>query len=256
MKKLIVVAAAFMPLMAASPLEAQTNCLSSVTLRSVVGDKYLNFANGAELYGEPVAQSQLLVNFRNGFYIELWNSTPFGDWNENLGTEQDVGVGWTGPLSLCGLSGGFGETVLDIGVSYFDEPDLAKLGSDDIVKSYLQLSHDFTIGGHKFSALAHYRNYTAMPRSSFRGGSYLGVGMATTVPLVKVSITTSLSPVWDFGGFGADDGLMLQGGAELDWKLGKRITLILPQVMYYAPLTMDDRPLDAVVFGGFSIALW
>ena len=60
-----------------------------------------------------------------------------------------------------------------------------------------------------------------------------------------------MSLVYDNGGFGCDDGLLLRGSAELDWAITKHLSLVLPQVNWYAPVTVrDNRVVDCVLFAG------
>jgi hypothetical protein len=223
-----------------------------VTFRSVVASKYLAFGSGGMLYDKPAIQSDLFLSFHDGLYLDLWHSAPFRGYNHNFGTEQDFGVGWSGPLSALGLKSQPSDTTLDIGVTYFDEPSLSVLGAQDIIYSHVKLSKAFkwtTINGC-------YENYVAMPSSPYRGGSLFSAGASNSASFFKdlTSASVSLSLVYDTGGFGLDSGLLFRGSVELDWKLSKRLTMVMPQVNYYVPVTVhDSRPsFDKVVFGGLG----
>lgn len=228
-----------------------SNWTPSVTLRSVVASKYLAFGSGGTLYDKPAIQSDIFVSFRNGFYVDLWNSTPFKGHDNNFGWEQDLGIGWAGPLSTFDLKGFASDMTLDIGSTYFDEPGLLTIGAKDILYNHVKLSKAFKW----VTVFGNFENYIAMPGSPYHGGNLYSIGASKGTSFFKdrVSASTSLALTYDDGGFGMDKGFLLRGSAELDWKLTKHLTMILPQVNYYAPLTVrDSRSLDAVVFGGFS----
>jgi len=222
----------------------------TVSLRSVYASKYLVFGTGAVLYDKPVIQTDLFVSFRNGVYLDLWNSTPFEGYNRNFGTEQDFGIGWAGPLSKFGVKGPLSSITLDIGTTYFDEPKVLTFGAKDILWSHAKLTKEF-----KWATIyGSFDNFLEMPGSPYKGGNVatFGASKGTSMFNGLLNPSTSLALVYDNGGFGNDRGFLLKGGAELDWRITKRVTLILPQVTYYAPVGVDDsRKLDCVWFAGF-----
>ncbi|GEM_PF-1203756 len=253
MKKFVVSLVTLLALISAAKSEETTNSpwTPSVTLRSVAANKYSAFGSGGVLYNKPVVQSDIFIGFHNGFYIDIWNSTPMsGPYNQNFGTEQDLGLGWAGPLSTFGLkSGPLADVVIDAGTTYFDEPGLQTLGSKDILYSHLKVSKDLSW----FTANFMYENYTVMRNTPYGGGSLYSVGASKSVLLLNGLLTasTSVSLVYDNGGFGCDDGLLLRGSAELDWAITKHLSLVLPQVNWYAPVTVrDNRVVDCVLFAG------
>lgn len=228
-----------------------SNWTPSVTLRSVIASEYLMFSTGSILYDKPVIQTDLFVIFRNGFYFDLWNSAPFEGYDHNLGTEQDLGIGWAGPLFVFGINGKASDMILDIGIAYFNEPKLLTLGADDVLYSHVKLSKEFKLA----TISGQFENYASMPGSFYPGGNLFSIGFNKGRSFFKdrVSASTSLALAYGTDMFGLDSGFFLRGSVELDWKLTKRLTMILPQVNYYAPLTVhDNRSLDAVVFSGFS----
>ena len=227
----------------------------SVNLRTVVASKYLAFGSGGTLYDKPVIQSDIFTSFQNGFYVDLWNSTALTGHDSNFGWEQDLGIGWAGPLSTFGICGYASDMTLDIGTTYFDEPGLLTLGAKDVLYSHVKLSKAITKW---FAMNGEYENYVTMPKTGYQGGSLFSLGASTSKSFLGhnddlVTASTALAIVYDNGGFGCDDGFLLRGSAELDWKLTTHVTMILPQVNYYVPVTMQDsRRLDAVVFAGFG----
>ena len=74
----------------------------SIALRSVTANKFM-FSNGGVGYGKSVIQTDLNVSFKSGIYFDLWNSLPFKKNKEELGTELDYNMGWTGskPSEQC-----------------------------------------------------------------------------------------------------------------------------------------------------------
>ena len=232
--------------------DTNSNKFPSVTLSSVVANKYLAFGSGGMIYDRPVLQSDLLISFQNGFYADVWNSSPFERYDHNYGTEQDFGIGWSGPLSTFGVKNKMSDLNLDIGITYFDEPHVLTLGSDDIIYSHVKVSkmiYGVTLYGS-------YENYMSMPGSSCPGGNLYGVGINKKMSFFgdKLNASASIGPSYDSGGFGLDNGFLIHGEAELDWKLSEHMSLILPQVRYYIPITVNDsrRSFDEVIAGGLS----
>jgi hypothetical protein len=214
----------------------------TVIVKSLAASKYLAFGSGGMLDKDPALQTLLLVTYPNGFNFSLWNSTNFKKWNSTLGSEVDYSVGWSGEIG-GGLSA-------NIGVIYFDEPDVFTLGAGDIVYPQVTISRKF--GESRVSIGV--ENYTVMPHSGFKGGNLYSIGASRNASLTEnLSVGNSLTLVYDDGGFGYDNGLLLRGSLTLDWKLSDRMTLILPQINYYVPLTThDNRGNDAVFFGGLA----
>ena len=225
----------------------------SVTFRTTVSERYPSFGSGSILYDKWVIQSDLCTSFRNGVYIDLWNSTPLTTgWNKNLGSEQDLGIGWNG--NVKGIS-------MSLGSTYFDEPDLGTIGKGDTLYTHLTLSKQFYCDSRwkSFGVNAEFENYTTMPESGFQGGNLYSVGASKSLSFFKdrVSANTSLSLVYDDGGFGFDSGMLLRGYAGLDVKISKRVCLTPIQVLYYAPLTVrDSRELIGVLSASLSIKIW
>jgi len=89
MKKLIVSSLAIIFCIASVTVfaaETNANWIPSVSVRSVVASKYLAFGQGFVNHDKPVVQTDIFAAFDCGFYIDLWNSTPFDGYNKNLGT--------------------------------------------------------------------------------------------------------------------------------------------------------------------------
>ena len=236
---------------------------STATFQSAIGSKYLAFGSGTVLYDRPVIHSDLKIRFENGLYIDLWGSQPANDqWNANFGTEIDLGLGWEGPLSRIGVSGKLSDIQVSIGTSYFDEPDLSLLGAGDTLYSHLTLSKNITSLPIPLSVNAEFENYVTMPGTAVNGGNLYSIGASTCLSPFKDRLNgklvaiSSLSLVYDDGGYAMDSGLLLRGFVELDWNVSKRLTTFV-QGLYYAPLTVkDSRELDAMVFVGFRIKCW
>jgi hypothetical protein len=223
----------------------------SVTFSSVLASKYVSSVSGGTCYDKPMVQSDLFISFQNGFYVDLWNSTPFQGYNHNYGTEQDFGIGWSGALSTFGLKGPVSDLVLDVNFEYFDEPVLLTFGAGDILYGKINLSKAF-----KWVTInACYEDCVNMPGTGCKGGSFYSVGASKGVSFFKdrVNASTAFMFTYDDGGYGLDKGFFLHGSAELDWKLTKHLTLFLPRVKYALPLTVhDDRSPNIGFLGGFS----
>jgi ribose 5-phosphate isomerase B len=172
--------------------------------------------------------------------------------DENFASEIDYGLGWSGSLSKFGLKGQVGDLVVDLGITYFDEPGVFTFGPGDVWYSHVKLTKSID----KVNVFALFENYTVAPGSGFEGGNLYSVGASTfrSVPKTPLSLFCSLSCTYDDGGFGFDNGFLLKGCVEADWKVTSHISLILPRISYYVPLTVrDSRETDAVISGGISL---
>ncbi len=245
MKKYIVNAVFFCAVLV--PFMGARAASPEITLSSMFATKYLEFSRGFVLHNEPVLQTDLLVTFTNGpvngLYLDLWNSTGFDRWNNNLGDEIDYGIGWNGTIK------GFGAHV---GFTYLNEPNPLTFGSGDILYTHVRLTKDFK----PFSVTLGYENHTTMPGSDFEGGNLVSLGVSRSFNFCesRFSLTTSLSSIYDFGGFGLDRGFFLKGSAGIGWNINKHLTIAPLAVTYYVPLTVrDSRETDAVLFSGFIL---
>jgi len=258
MKQLIVSIILASILVTSQAAENNTNSnwsVSDITLSSQVANQYLAFGSGTVLYDKPVLHSDLRVNLQNGIYFDLWNSTPLNTgWGENYGSEVDYGVGWNGPLSKLGVTGPLSDLGISIGTSYFDEPKVGSFGGGDTLYSHLTVTKSFT----HLSVSAEFENYLTMPETGIRGGNLYSIGASKSMSFFKdrLSATTSLAAVYDSGGYGMDKGFLLRGFAELDWNVTKKFTVIIPQLFYYIPVTVNDRQLDAMVYVGIRYKFW
>ncbi|MDO8593969.1 MAG: TorF family putative porin [bacterium] len=224
---------------------AEERYLPTVTLSSYVADKYLQFGKGSVLSKDPVVQSDLFISWKNGLFVDLWNSRSLrGSWDDgSLGNEIDYGVGWKGTLAT-NLS-------LAVGVTYFDEPRAFTFGAGDILYSHAFLTRDFK----HLSVTAGYENYVTMPRSGFRGGNLISLGVSKSQSFCKdrIGLRTSVAGVYDTGTLGTDSGLILRGSAGADWNVTKRLTVNVIGVNWYVPLTSHDkRTTDAMVYSGLT----
>lgn len=221
--------------------EGKTNNWPNVTLSSLVANKYLQPGTGDVLHNRPVIQTDLLLSFKNGLYLDLWNSRSLqGKWNDgNLGNEIDYGLGWDGVVK--GLAA-------HIGFSYYDEPKAFTLGSGDIFYTELRLGKELKW----LSVTAGYQNYATMPDSGFQGGHLISIGASRAQSLYgdKVVFNASFAGVYDTGTLGTLAGFMLRGNAGVNWNISKCFTFNVVSVNYYVPLTR--RATDAMVMSGLT----
>lgn len=228
---------------------------ASVTFSSGVANQYISFGSGAVLYDEnPVLQSDLFVSFENGFYADLWNSKSFvSSWGENLGDELDYGFGWAGSIG-----GGF---TLDIGVTYFDEPTIADFAEGDILYTHVKLSHEietfseFGLGTLTVSGM--FDSYKTLFGTDYDGGNLYGIGANINQVWGKTtSFNLNQVLAYDDGGFGLDDGFIIEWSAGLTHRLSDRTSLVLPSITLYTPLSVHDaRETELVLYGGIKVGL-
>ena len=241
---LIVVAASL--LFAGFKTQAGESQWPNVTVSSLVASEYRGFATGNLLSKDPAVQSDVFVAFKDGLYIDVWNSRSLkGSWNDSsLGNEIDYGAGWKGNIAT--------NLTLNVGISYCDEPRVFTFGGGDMVYTHASLTRDFT----HLSVTAEYENFTTMPNSGFRGGNLISLGVSKYQSFYKekIGVRASAAGAYDMGTLGSGAGFILRGSAGVDWNISKRLTFNVLSANWYAPLTPHDkRVADAVVFSGFTL---
>ena len=227
------------------PVQAEESQWPSVTVSSLVADKYMAFGTGSLLSKDPVIQSDVCISFKSGLYVDLWNSKSLnGSWDDgSFGNEVDYQVGWKGSITPS--------LRFNVGVTYFDEPNAFTFGAGDIVYTHAFLTRDFK----HLSVTAGYENYVTMPGSGFCGGNLISLGVSKYQLFLqgKLGVRASVTGVYDAGTLGTRSGFIVKGSTGLDWNVSKRCTLNILGVDWYAPLTAHDkRVTDAVMYTGFT----
>ena len=225
--------------------KAAENTGPSATVSTYIADKYLGFATGNVLSRDPVIQSDIFISWKNGLYIDLWNSRSLrGTWdNGSLGNEVDYIVGWKGMIAT--------NLTLNVTVGYLDEPKAFTLGAGDILYPHAFLTRDFKY----LSVTAGFENYTTMPRSGFQGGNLISLGVSKYQSLwnSKIGLRASVVGVYDDGTLGSGKGFILRGGTGVDWHITKRLTVNVIGVNWYVPLTPHDkRVANTMVYSGLT----
>ncbi|MDO8593981.1 MAG: TorF family putative porin [bacterium] len=242
MKKLIVTLTALLALNTQAeenlPAEAGQPQPVSITLSSVVANKYLFSGTGGVLSENPVIQTDLFFAHKSGVYLDLWASRSLkGKWDDgSLGNEVDYGVGWNGSIK------GF---TAHVGVTYFDEPQSFKFGAGDILYSHVRVGKDFK----PLTLTLGYENLVTMPDSGFQGGNLFSLTASKSVSFWndRMNVSASLAGVYDTGTLGSDTGFFLRGTAGLNWNISKRLVANVVSVNYFI-----REKSSAMVSSGFT----
>ena len=218
----------------------------AITLNSYVANQYLAFGTGVVLSTSPVIQTNLNLTFPNGVYVNLWASqSTKGNWNNasNLGDEIDYGIGWKGSISK--------HLTLDFGFGYFDEPRLGTFGGGDILYTHVFLTRAFK----HFAVTAGFENYIAMPKSGFKGGNLISIGIGKDWSFLndKIGAHASVAGVYDTGTPGARPGFFIRGNAGADWNVTKRFTLNVIGLNWFLPAASHGTETDAMLWSGATI---
>lgn len=226
--------------------QAQDNTSPSITMSSYAANKYLAFGTGSVLTKDSVAQTDLFVSFKSGLYVDLWNSRSLtGKWNDgSFGNEVDYGAGWKGSVAKS--------LILNVGVTYFDEPRAFTLGAGDILYPHAFLTKEFRL----LSVTVGYEDYIAMPGSGFKGGSLVSLGASWSRSFGKASLHASFTGVYDTGTIGTSHGFIARGCAGADWSQNDRLTLNVLGVNWFVPVTPHDKRVsNAMVFTGLTFKI-
>lgn len=224
---------------------AGENTGPSVTVSSYISDKYLAFGTGSVLSKDPAVQSDLFISWKNGLFLDLWNSRSLrGSWNDgSLGNEIDYQIGWKGTLAT-NLS-------LAVGATYFDESRALTLGAGDILYTHAYLTKNFT----HLSMTAGYENYVTLPKSGFQGGNLISLGVSKYQNFCggRIGLRASAVGVYDTGTLGTDAGFILRGSVGVDWSVTKRLTVNAVGINWHIPITPHDKRIpNTMVYTGLT----
>src|SRR3989344_7624882 len=160
-------------LLATNPAKAE-ECrplVKSVSIESSIRTGYLS-AFGVRYSHNPVGQTSYTVTLCNGLYANLWHSLDLKSGpNNGSGDEIDATVGWSGNLGSSGLT-------LDLGVTHQNIPPVSRLGKEDYVSPYLELTApEQELGKHRLAPYVRLEVYRDMARgqtANFQPFVYLG----------------------------------------------------------------------------------
>ncbi|MEI8061782.1 MAG: TorF family putative porin [bacterium] len=219
---------------------------NNITLTTYAANHYLSFGSGRVLSKDPVIQTDVRISYGTGIYLDLWGSRSLkGKANSrSLGNEIDYGLGWRGLVAP--------HLTLDVGVTYFDEPKVGRLGAGDIIYTHANLTRDYS-----FAAVTlGYENYVTMPRSGFQGGNLctLGVSKGWSLCSDKVGVHASAAAVYDTGTLGTKPGFLFRGNAGVDYKQSKHVTFNLIGANWYAPVTGIGTKANIMWMSGMTVS--
>jgi len=239
MKKALLVLGMLFVMLSAMVLIA--NAKASAAISSIVIEKYIG-ASGAVCYDKPVIQTNVWVGWKSGFYVDLWNSSPFKGFNEvyNYGTEADYCIGFSHSLFKS-------KTIVDVYLSFCDEPSLGKVNGEDLFYNYLKLSRSTK----NMMFWLQYDNVAFTAASSYNGANRFCIGASATKKLSKLGVTAWVSPVLDTG-----HGVFLKGEVKAEWSLTKKFSIVLPGVKWFVPVQLNDgRIFEKAFYTGFNYSL-
>lgn len=215
---------------------------------------FTSYVTDATIYHKkPVLQSAVTVAWKNGFWLNVWDS--IGEKN-TFANEIDYTIG-------------YGQTVfgIDLGVSlsYFDVIDLGH-ADGDVLKLTLSASKTWSIGAHALTPFVesdYYRPVYPGNRDRFaylEQGWVHEFGLRHSVALSRVlTFSHSLSWIHDCGPFGNDTGEIVQYQAGLAVQVTKQLSLDIG-ARYYSlasPFEADSRRDSGnqiVGFGGVKVS--
>jgi hypothetical protein len=221
--------------------------LKTVSITSNIRSKYI-FSTAANLYNDPVVQTELFTLTKSGAFFDVWNSLPLDikTAGDNFGTELYVSAGWLGKV---------GDYNLVIAAGYEDlYRTLSPEGSDFLIFS-TEVSRDFAPSTNLTLTPFGKIEFNFTPDGSTMGTPLTRVGLRYSYKLHEcVSLAGKTQVVHDPGLLGADMAFVGNVDAALLWKLGKHAVIELPYIRYVSPINRvnDGRKGDIVYGCGLS----
>lgn len=221
--------------------------LSSKWLSKYVGPQ------GTVWHKDPVIQTKFEVPLPEGFSYKIWHSAGTNDssLSSDGADEIDHTLRWRKANWL-----GVPDLNVDMGITYFDTADLFDVPRGDIINPYLEVSKGFRIS--KNNRLAPYLKFSpyfpAKGNSPEKGLYVLGGFRHAWQINPKLALNHKLGAIYDDGVLAYDSGFIGEYRLDLSWKLSKTLTLNLPSLMVFTPLTSlsDDRKTEVVLGGGLK----
>lgn len=191
--------------------------------------------NGFQAYENPVWQSEIGHEFKNGFGFSIWNSLPASLQNigDNAGTEVDVNAWYDlGPLIL--------------GVSYFSVfPDSKAFYKNDVWQLNADGNKDFDFDG--IVVTPGLRVELNLPVDGAYNRQNTGFYL-----IPRLNLSAKLNEQWqanimtkfevDFGGYGAEKALIVLISPGLTWKISKTVTVDVGVNMYFPTFEKNGDP--------------
>lgn len=135
MKKVICLLVAAFVLFAISSVSAEEKVSASISTRLL--PKYV-LDNGILAYDRTVVQTDILLRFPSGFYIDLWDSKGFV--GENRGNQVSPTVGYNLLISRENKIG------IDFGLTYLDLSPVSRVPRGDRIEPYIEVYKKFGSG--------------------------------------------------------------------------------------------------------------
>ena len=238
---------------ATSPVEALEGSSSSSGLSFELSvfywNKYLDNTGGIVNLDRPVVQTDLILSFDSGLYLELWNSTGLngGGLSSDYGDELDLFVGWTEEVELLGVN-------LDLGVAYFDILPVGTLTDTDVIQPFIAVSKNFDVAeGQTLSPFIR-TEFIFGGANTNQGETYFHFGLEHAVEFTDaLSLGHKIEVQYDPGIYDFDAGWIGEYAIQFDWNVSKTITLTPISVRISTPLSdvNDERGTEFVWgFGG------
>lgn len=223
----------------------------TLTLSAMAKSGYL-LGNGDWSTQEPVLQSNAFLAFKNGMYLDLWNSVGLqSKWDSGYDDELDFAVGWAGKLGKTGVS-------LDIGVYYFNVYPVNSLRGNDLFQLYTEWtpSEPWKIGSNN-TLTPYIRTETTRSADgcSVNNDTLVYGGLKHSWAFAtNWSINDKAYIVYDPGTCGLDAGFVASWQGQVDWQINKTVTWNLLWVRESIPLNVSDRRDTETVAGtGFTL---
>lgn len=226
--------------------------VKSTTIEASVHSGYLS-PFGALYSRNPILQTSYTLALCNGVYANLWHSLDLkAGPNIGSGDEIDMTLGWSGNIGSSGFS-------LDLGAVHYNVPPLSRVGREDYIAPYLELTApEQEFGNHRWAPYVRLEAYRDMARgavANFQPFIYAGVKDEWTLD-EQWSVSHKLYGLHNPKALDLRPAFIGKYEGALKYRLSQNVTLGIPVAHLSLPFGNpgDGRTPAVVVGAGISIS--
>ncbi len=199
----------------------------TVEISSKVASKSVDPTSGLVNHNSGVVESDVLLSWENGFYVQIWNSQVLHGESTSFGNSLEGYVGYAN--SIAGWD-------YDLCLGYTSAPELTTLETDDNLYACVQVGHSIeqvaeqlssVIGSEvSFSGFARFEHYETLFDTDYEGGNLYSVGFESERDLSKAWLSrNSITFTYDDGVYGEENGFLSKLTAGLNYQLSENVAI-------------------------------
>lgn len=220
-----------------------SRCFSKVSTAVDINytPRYMAGVVGNVLSDTPVATANVFAGVDSGLYADFFGVMQTSDQSHLL--EGDLGLGWSGPIKGLGID---------------FSPSAYIIAFDGLGSPFIWVTFKLSKTLDSFTIFGSFDRFYLMPATAYgwdeQSAFTVGGTFSHSIMNPNTMFNSSLSEVYDNGGFGSFSGFMSKGMASINWKSSDSVSFTIPKLEAYVPNTMyDTRKAQLVLTFGMTV---